>query len=430
MIGGMKGEYKIVLIAGLLWLISSQNVGVIAFSLRAILSSMEVVDPLVKSLIGGGANIGMLFGAFISGVLADKVGRRVIIAIYSGIHSIATLLAGFAPTPETLVILRILTGFGVGGALPIIASLVAEYSRSDRRGRNISLVESFWAFGWLSALLLSGYTVFTSGDWRTYMMLAGLLSLVVFLSAISRLPESLRFLKMLGRKSEAFHLSMKYQVPLPEVEEVRLGRIESAKILLTRYGRETIGLWIAWFSITMGYYGIFIWLPTILRNLSPEIDAYLQENLFLYLLIFTLAQIPGYYSAVLLVDRVGRKRLLTIYLLMTAVGSFFFAGAKTVFDLYLWGIVISFFDLGAWAAIYTFTPEQYPTHIRGMGTSWAGFFGRIGGILGATVVPFLGLDWFITFTVFAGIHVLGALGVLLGREMKGLEMVEQVNITV
>jgi len=426
----MRGELKIVIFTGLLWLISSQNIGVISFSLRSILNSLEVTDPLIQSLIGGGANIGMLFGALVSGFLADRVGRRGIISVYVGLHSLATLLAGVAPTPETLVLFRVITGFGVGGALPIIASLVAEYSRPDRRGMNISLVESFWAFGWLSALLLSGFTVFSSGDWRLYMILAGLLSLTIYLSIILRIPESLRFLKMVGRRSEAYHLSMVYGVPLPDVEEVRLSLFEAAKKLIKNFRRETIGLWIAWFSITMGYYGIFIWLPTILARTHEEIGAYLSENLFTYLLIFTLAQIPGYYSSVVLVDRVGRKRLLFTYLIMTAVGSYFFASASTVFELYLWGVIISFFDLGAWAAIYTYTPEQYPTHIRGMGASWAGFFGRIGGILGATIVPFLGLDWFIIFTLFAAIHVLGALGVLLGREMKGVEMIEKISVKV
>lgn len=423
----MRGELRIVLLAGLLWLISSQNVGVISFSLSPIISSLSIEDPLLKSLVGGGANIGMLIGAFTSGFLADRVGRRRIIGAYAAIHSLATFLAGLAPTAETLILFRVATGFGVGGALPIIASLVAEYSSPGYRGRNISLVESFWAVGWLSALILSYFTVFTRGDWRLYMFLAGGLSLLIFLGTILRLPESLRFLKMLGRREDASRLASIYGVPLPEVEERRLSWLESVRLLLSRYRRESIGLWITWFSITMGYYGIFIWLPSMLGSISPEIGEYIAGNRFTYLLVITLAQLPGYFSAVLLVDRVGRRSVLGVYLAATALASFLFASSRTVAELYIYGIVLSFFDLGAWAALYTYTPEQYPTHIRGLGSSWAGFFGRIGGILGATVVPFLGMDWFIVFTLFALIHFIGVLGVFLGREMKGVEMVETVT---
>ena len=424
----MRGELRIVVLAGLLWLISSQNVGVISFSLRPIISSLSIEEPLIKSLIGGGANIGMLIGAFTSGFLADRVGRRRIIGIYAAIHSLATLLAGLAPSAESLILFRVATGFGVGGALPIIASLVAEYSSPEHRGRNISLVESFWAVGWLSALILSYFTVFSSGDWRLYMFLAGGLSIIVFLGSIARLPESLRFLKMLGRREEASRLATIYGVPLPEVEERRLSWLESVRLLLSRYRRESIGLWITWFSITMGYYGIFIWLPSMLGSISPEIGEYIAGNRFTYLLVITLAQLPGYFSAVLLVDRVGRRRILGLYLAATAIASFLFASSRTVLELYLYGIILSFFDLGAWAALYTYTPEQYPTHIRGLGSSWAGFFGRIGGILGATVVPFLGMDWYIVFTLFALVHLLGVIGVFLGREMKGVEMVETITV--
>ena len=178
----------------------------------------------------------------------------------------------------------------------------------------------------------------------------------------------------------------------------------------------------------MGYYGIFIWLPSMLGSISPEIGEYIAGNRFTYLLVITLAQLPGYFSAVLLVDRVGRRRILGLYLTATAIASFLFASSRTVLELYLYGIILSFFDLGAWAALYTYTPEQYPTHIRGLGSSWAGFFGRIGGILGATVVPFLGMDWYIVFTLFALVHLLGVIGVFLGREMKGVEMVETITV--
>lgn len=86
-------------------------------------------------------------------------------------------------------------------------------------------------------------------------------------------------------------------------------------------------------------------------------------------------------------------------------------------------MALNFFDLGAWAALYAYTPEQYPIHTRVLGSGWAAAWGRIGGIVGPYIVPFLG-DWTIVFAFFAIINIIGGLAALGGRELKGMEMIE------
>ena len=430
----MRGEFKIVILASLLWIASSQNVGVISFSLKPILGyfQLPVEASWLASILASGTNIGMLFGALLSGPLADRIGRKNVIFFSTVLHSASTLLSAFSPSAEVLAIFRFLIGLGVGGALPIIASLVAEYSSRERRGRNISLVETFWAVGWLSAVLLSLVVYVDVEGWRLYMALAGLFSLTLVLMSNATLPESVRYLLSIGKKEEAQELINTYNVEIPEISPKKFSLIESVKILLGReFRRSTVSLWITWFCITMGYYGIFIWLPTLIAGGSPEIEAYMQANRFTYLVIITLAQIPGYLSAVFLVDRVGRRTVLSIYLFMTAVSSILFANSKTVFELYTSGLILSFFDLGAWAALYTYTPEQYPTHIRGMGSGWASSMGRVGGILGAMIVPWLGGpgNWFNVFILFTVIHLIGAASALIGKEYAKKEMPEFIVVT-
>ena len=423
----MRGEYKIVLLASILWIASSQNIGVISFSLKSIINDLAVVSGSTKSLLASAQNIGMLVGALISGPIADRIGRSGVIKTFTFLHAVSTLLSGLSPDVNILIGFRFLIGLGVGGALPIIASLVAEYSSMERRGRNISSVETFWAVGWLSAVILAFYTLNTPENWRIYMIVAGLLSLIlVVLSSVS-IPESIRYLLSRGRKEEAERLMETYGVDAPRIRDLKLSMIESLGILLSKeYRLSTLSLWITWFSITMGYYGIFIWLPTLISAGSPEISEYMAANRFIYLIIITLAQLPGYLSAVYLVDKIGRKKVLSIYLIMTALSSYFFAVSSTVLQLYISGIILSFFDLGAWAALYTYTPEQYPTHIRGMGSSWASSIGRVGGILGALIVPWLGGpgNWFTIFILFSLIHVVGGLAVFAGRELAKMEMPE------
>ncbi len=141
-----------------------------------------------------------------------------------------------------------------------------------------------------------------------------------------------------------------------------------------------------------------------------------------FVLVVTLFQIPGYYSATFLLDRFGRKPVLIGYLALAGVGSYLLGFAGDITSILVWSSVISFFNLGAWAGLYTYTPELYPTRIRGSGAGVAASLGRFAGIFAPTVTPLLwettGL-W-LPFLVFALAHGLAALSVLLfGIETKG-----------
>ena len=119
-------------------------------------------------------------------------------------------------------------------------------------------------------------------------------------------------------------------------------------------------LWILWFTIVFSYYGIFTWLPTLLSEGGRGLT-----RSFSYVLIITLAQIPGYFSAAYLVEKLGRKWTLVSYLFLTAVGAFFFRNAGAEMDILFWGSFISFFNLGAWGVVYTYTPGDVPDQGEG-----------------------------------------------------------------
>jgi putative MFS transporter len=193
------------------------------------------------------------------------------------------------------------------------------------------------------------------------------------------------------------------------------------------YLRRTVMLWVLWFTIVYSYYGIFTWLPTLLSGGSRSL-----ATSFEYVLIITLAQIPGYFSAAYLVEKVGRKGTLAAYLFLTAVGAFFFRDAASTAQVLFWGCFISFFNLGAWGVVYTYTPEMYPTRARGTGAGWAAACGRAGGVLAPLVVGQMLGSWGVgyqsIFVMIAAVLLVGALNVLLlGEETKGktLEQIAQ-----
>ncbi|MBQ1867095.1 MFS transporter, partial [Selenomonas sp.] len=180
---------------------------------------------------------------------------------------------------------------------------------------------------------------------------------------------------------------------------------------------RTAMLWLAWFGIVYSYYGIFMWLPSIVYA-----QGFAVVKTFEYVLIMTLAQLPGYYAAAWLVDIIGRKYTLSLFLLLSGICSFFFGNASDASSLLAWGAAMSFFNLGAWGVIYTYTPEQYPTTIRALGSGWAAGFGRIGGMLAPMLVGLMlgnAMGMNTIFMMFASVLIIvSAIVIGLGKESK------------
>ena len=165
------------------------------------------------------------------------------------------------------------------------------------------------------------------------------------------------------------------------VAEQKQGGVTVTRLWARRLQRSTLMLWIAWFSIALAYYGIFTFLPlTFAEQGFSSIRTY--ANTF----ILALAQVPGYFSAAYLLERWGRRNTLAVYLLASGVFTFVFAISTSPGMILTASILMSFFALGAWGALYAWTPELYPTEIRATGVGWASGMSRIAGIL----APILG----------------------------------------
>lgn len=240
------------------------------------------------------------------------------------------------------------------------------------------------------------------------------------------MPESLRYLQLKGRTKEALEFLRKQGLVRENVEEespVELREkykvVEALKELWSAtYKKRTILLWILWAVLVYTYHGIFIWLPTIyVKELGLTVVKSIE-----WTIVVTLAQVPGYYTAAFLLDRAGRKSVAAAYLTMAGVGSILLSQAFAPEPILLWSIVISFFNLGAWSALYAYTPELYPTRIRGTGAGAAASVGRLAGTIAPTLTPLLYAHGGLTapFTLFAITHLVGALAtVALGIETKG-----------
>ncbi|MDR2348321.1 MAG: MFS transporter, partial [Bifidobacteriaceae bacterium] len=149
-----------------------------------------------------------------------------------------------------------------------------------------------------------------------------------------------------------------------------------AALFSGQLARRTAAIWACWFCLNFAYYGAFTWLPTLLVADGVTVTKSLG-----YTLVITLAQLPGYASAAWLIELLGRRLTLTVFLLGSAISAGLFAGAGTPGAIIGAGMALSFCNLGAWGALYAVTPEIYPTSLRGTGAGWAAGFGRLASIV-------------------------------------------------
>ena len=380
-------HYKLLLVTGLGWLFDSMDTGLIAFILP-VLAKEWGLAPGQMGLIGSIGLIGMALGAVISGTVADRIGRKKVFTITVLLYSIASAFCALSWNYQSLLVFRFLVGFGLGGELPVAATLVSEYAPSRVRGRFIVLLESFWGLGWIAAACIAYFFIPVYG-WRMAFLIGALPALYVCLIRL-HMPESVRYLLTRGRVDEARQIVLSLEKKLHVPSALFTGETEPVPVVAKASFRElwkkpfmsrTIMLWLVWFGINFSYYGIFMWLPSLVFQ-----QGFTVVKTFEYVLIMTLAQLPGYYCAAWLVDKIGRKYTLSAFLLFSGVASYFFGHASTAATLMMWGSVMSFFNLGAWGVLYTYTPEQYPTAIRALGSGWAAGFGRFGGMAAPMMV--------------------------------------------
>ncbi len=386
---------KLLSIAGLGWMFDALDVGMLSFIIVALQKEWSLTTQQV-GWIGSVNSIGMAIGALVFGAMADRVGRKNVFIITLLLFSVGSGLSALTTSLALFLLLRFLIGMGLGGELPVASTLVSESVSADKRGRVVVLLESFWAAGWLIAALISYFIIPVYG-WRIALLLSAIPALYALYLRLN-LPDSPRYTALERKQRPSILQNMK-------------------SVWAKEYAKQTLVLWVLWFCVVFSYYGMFLWLPSVM-----VMKGFSMIKSFEYVLIMTLAQLPGYFTAAWFIEKYGRKFVLVTYLIGTAVSAYFFGTAEELPLLLTSGILLSFFNLGAWGGLYAYTPEQYPTSIRGTGSGMAAAAGRVGGILGPLLVGYLvaaGKDISIIFTIFTIAIVVGAAVVLFfGKETK------------
>ncbi|MNJ36105.1 putative niacin/nicotinamide transporter NaiP [compost metagenome] len=267
------------------------------------------------------------------------------------------------------------------------------------------LLESFWAAGWIASALIA-YFVIPKYGWQAAFIIGGLPAFYALYLRRS-IEDPPRYKKQAAQqKSDSISFRQKFK-----------------SVWAGPHRRATIMLWVLWFTVVFSYYGMFLWLPSVML-----LKGFSLVKSFEYVLIMTLAQLPGYFTAAYLIEKFGRKFVLVLYLVLTAISAAWFGISTTEGALIAAGICLSFFNLGAWGAMYAYTPELYPTSVRSTGVGLAASFGRIGGVIAPYMVGLLVARQYeigTIFWIFFITIIVGVIAVLwLGVETKGKELID------
>jgi len=404
-----KDQKKLLLITSLLWIIGAAGVMVMPFAIPDISKEWSLSVSLVSSLISS-VFLGMLIGALSSGLILDYFGRKTGTIIYLLISVFSTFLFGFSKSYNLALIFRLLSGIGYGGLLPSVNTYLSEYTSIKLRGRYLVLLESSWAIG---SILIAFFAVTFAQKygwrWNFYIFLLGLLSLIPLLKE----KETPKFIfKKYGKEK----LEKIYGKIDGEIEEVEEAKITYAKLFEKTHIKETILIIVNWFVVSFVYYALFSWAPKIfVSELGITITKAKWYTFYIYL-----AQLPGYLSVAYLIEKWGRKRTLSIYFMGMGLSALLLPFVSGNISFLLIMLIISFFTLGVWGMVYAYTPELFPTSLRGTANGLAGATARIAGI----IAPYF-TGYFVNRSIFGALVIISILSVisgivvmLIGKETK------------
>jgi MFS transporter, AAHS family, 3-hydroxyphenylpropionic acid transporter len=309
------------------------------------------------------STFGLFFGALLGGRLADSIGRKKVLVAAVGVFGFFSLLTAFAWNMQSLMWMRLLTGLGLGGALPMLIALVSESSGTERQSASVAMVYAATPFGGAIASLVS--LLIAAPQWRLIFIVGGVLPLLLTPLLAYGLRESIAF-------------QHRGDGTMPKAGSF-------AAIFAQGRALRTVLLWLSFFLALLLLYLLLNWLPSLLvtdgLSRNQAAGAQIGFNIGGSLAALVIGYLLG-----------GRFRNGGIVVTFVALPILLLILAKAPAEVGF--IVTTVFLLGcaamaAQAFLYAMAPVGYPTSIRGVGVGAAVAAGRVGSIVGPKLGGFL-----------------------------------------
>jgi AAHS family 4-hydroxybenzoate transporter-like MFS transporter len=384
---GALSAYQILVIAlcGLITLLDGFDTQAIGFVASAIATVLHLPITAFGPIFAAGL-LGGLFGALGFGRVSDRFGRKTTLVITIGVFAIGSLLTIEARSVMQLIACRLVTGLGLGGAIPSTIAMTAEYA--PRRMRATLVTAMFCGFP-LGAVVGAAAIarLLPSSGWQVVFIVGGLLPLPLLPVVIFAMPESVQWLAARGRGAAIgrilAHMNRledwdgRTQLA-PASADPRTG---VARLFGPRLAGGTLLLWAAFFLSLLLVYLLVSWIPTIAQQTGRGLTV---GTLAAAALNF--GGIAGSVCFGRLIDRLGPFSVIGLAyvggaLMVLALG----LGTDLAASIYWFAGLVGFFCVGAQLCVVAIASDHYPLELRATGVGWAMGVGRVGAITGPLV---------------------------------------------
>lgn len=397
-----------ILICFLMNMLDGMDVMVISYTAPAIASEWAEaglpVAPTELGLVFSVGLLGMAIGAMFLAAQADVFGRRRIILLSAALMGICVLSTVYVPSVPLLMLVRFISGLGIGSMLASTATLTAEYAPTRTKDFWVSFVMAGYPIG----AVLSGMAaarIIPDYGWRAMFVTAGLTTLLTLPIIYFFLSESLDFLVKARpngalEKTNALLRKMGEQ-PLTDLPplSVTVAKASVAELFTPNRKSATLLLWTCLFLSFATLYFLTMWIPKLAASTGMSMNLAIYAGTVFNLGAFFGIVSQGYMSA-----RLGLQRVICGFLIGTAGLMVLFGFVSgSVWLLVLFGL-IGFGIQGGFVGMYSLAAKLYPTHVRATGVGWAVGAGRIGAVVGPIVGGLLiGIGWSLSanFIAFA-----------------------------
>lgn len=425
-----KAHYQIWALCTVGFIFDVMDLFLVSFALPMIIREWGVTSE-VAGFIASGSMWGMVIGAYLWGILGDRVGRRVTMQATILTYSLVTGLCALSWNSVSLFIGRFIVGIGLGGFFPVDYAVLVEFIPAKSRGRLMAYSILMMPIGILLGSLIA-YNLGPKWGWRALFIIGALPAFLAFL-ARRIIPESPRYLIARGKYEEADKvvrwMEEKSGVQSPATTDIKAyadlaepKKVNIMELFASGYVTRTLYTWLLWLTQSLPYFAMGTWLPTLL------ITHYglPQQQAIKFVSYLTIVAIAGRSLAAFLIESVGRKKVLIFFSLFAAIGLALYNGAENISQVFAVAVIACFFYEGTWTSVMLYTAELFPTRLRSTGAGSAQAVGRIAsGVAPIFVGYMLAISVSAMFYTFAGSFLLMTLLVIaFGIETKGRPLEE------
>ena len=376
----------VLLWCALIIIFDGYDLAVAGIALPSIMKQMGVSATNAGFMVSS-ALFGMMFGAIFLGTVADRIGRRMAIAICIGLFSVFTAAAGLCSDPLTFSVMRFLAGLGIGGVMPNVVAQMTEYAPRKLRSTLVTLMFSGYAVGGMLAAVV-GKGLIESYGWQSVFLAAGLPVLLIPV-ILKSLPESMPYLIKTQQVARLQALAARLDPGFrPQPDDLfdlpRQDRDASApigKLFQDGRGFSTVMFWVAFFMCLFMVYALSSWLTKLMAGAGYTLGSALT-----FVLVLNFGGMFGAIGGGWLADRFHIKHVLVgMYLLAAASITLLGYPVPTPVLFVLVGLAGAS-TIGTQIVTYAYVGQYYPMAVRSTGIGWASGVGRSGAILAPIVI--------------------------------------------